>query len=220
MLKSRHTEDSQIEFGIDEAGRGCLWGPLFAAAVCVPSEDTWSEEDRKGWAGVKDSKKLSPKRRAVAEAFIKARATYGIGRVESSEIDKLGMTRSNQLAFERALGSLQADRVIIDGIIPCPGLDYKIQQIVEPEADGTYLAVAAASILAKEARDRWVLEQCEAEPSLDERYGLKNSKGYGTAKHRAGVTTHGMHSQHRRLFLRKLLGIQCEVISQCEITDE
>jgi ribonuclease HII len=220
MLKSRHTSDLEVEFGIDEAGRGCLWGPLFAAAVCVPSEDIWSEEDRKAWAGVKDSKKLSPKRRAVAETFIKARTTYGIGRVEAAEIDKLGMTRSNQLAFERALGTFQAGRVIIDGVLSCPTLSSTIQQIVEPEADGTYLAVAAASILAKEARDRWVLEQCEVEPTLDERYGLKSSKGYGTAKHRAGVTTHGMHSQHRRLFLRKLLGIQCDVIGQCEIIDE
>lgn len=216
MLKSRHTEDSVIEVGIDEAGRGCLWGPLIAAAVCLPAEATWPEEDRKMWAMVKDSKKVTPKRRAALEAFLQEKAmAIGIGRVEPAEIDTLGMTRANQLAFERAYVAtgVQAGRLLIDGILSLPSCN--VEQVVEAEADGKYLAVAAASIVAKETRDRWVLEQCEADSQLDEKYGLRSSKGYGTAKHRAGVTTHGMHSLHRRLFLRKLLGYEV-----CVINDE
>jgi ribonuclease HII len=82
------------------------------------------------------------------------------------------------------------------------------EQSIEPQADGTYLAVAAASILAKEARDAMVKEACTADPSLDEKYGLLKSKGYGTAAHRAAIQKHGMHVWHRRLFLRKLLGLE------------
>ena len=168
------------------------------------------------WAMVKDSKKVTPKRRAALESFIRAKAVaVGVGIVEPAEIDSLGMTRSNQLAFERAYAAtgLSAGRLLIDGILSLP--DTPVEQIVEAEADGRYLAVAAASIVAKETRDRWVLEQCEADTTLDEKYGLRSSKGYGTAKHRAGVTTHGMHSLHRRLFLRKLLGYEI-----CAIKDD
>ena len=220
MLKPRHTTDSRIEAGIDEAGRGCLWGPLLAAAVILPAEETWSLTDREQFAKIKDSKKLTPKRRAALEGFIKEKCTWSVGRVEAAEIDQLGMTRSNQAAFRRALGGLRtpATRAIIDGILSLPDLDVAVEQQVLPEADGTYLAVAAASILAKEGRDRWVLEQCAADKTLDERYGLSSSKGYGTAVHRAGVQKHGMHAEHRRLFLRRLLGIQME--SSCLIEDE
>jgi len=217
MLKSRHIDDSLKEVGIDEAGRGCLWGPLVAAAVSIPPESSWSDEDRIKWGMIKDSKQLSPKKRALLQAFIKEKAAFGIGYVEASEIDTFGMTRSNQLAFQRAYDSIGIDtcRVIIDGILGMPDLNKDIEQVVCVEADGLYLAVAAASIVAKETRDTWVLHECAKDDSLDTKYGLKSSKGYGTAKHRAGVTTHGMHSQHRRLFLRKLLGNDI-----CKITDE
>ena len=100
-------------------------------------------------------------------------------------------------------------RYLIDGILGLPEKEVLgAEQVVEPQGDGTYLAIAAASILAKEGRDRIVRELCSAEPGLDERYGLGSSKGYGTAKHREAIRQHGMHAQHRRLFLRKLLGLE------------
>lgn len=205
MLKPRHTIDEKEEVGIDEAGRGCLWGPLIAAAVQWPEESEWTEEIRGISAMIKDSKKVTPKRRAVLEAAIKHHAiAWSIGRVEASEIDEYGMTHANRMAFKRALDGLGKvpGRVLIDGILV---LHSGAEEIIEPHGDATYLSIAAASILAKEGRDRIVREMCEADTSLDETYGLLNSKGYGTLKHRNAIKEHGVHEQHRRLFLRKLL---------------
>lgn len=208
MLKSRHTNDAVQEVGIDEAGRGCLWGPLMAGAVVWPREDSWTKEVRTVSTQIRDSKKLSAKRRGVLEAAIKQHAVaWSVGRVESTEIDALGMTASNRLAFQRALEGIgpappEGRRLLIDGCLDLPGQ----VQIVEPQADGLYIAVAAASILAKEGRDRIVGDLCLAKPALQERYGLQSSKGYGTAKHRAAIQQYGVDPGHRRLFLRKLLG--------------
>jgi ribonuclease HII len=172
---------------------------------------------------IKDSKKLSAKRRAVLEKEIKRFAVgWGLGRVEASEIDSLGMTRANRLAFKRAveaLGIRPQSRYIIDGILGFPAEDLgDAEQIVEPQGDGTYLAVAAASILAKEGRDRMVQEMCEGDTELDRKYGLLNSKGYGTAKHRGAIQKYGMHEMHRRLFLRKLLGLEHNIQEGSEFT--
>jgi ribonuclease HII len=208
MLTPRHTQDSKQEAGIDEAGRGCLWGPLIAAAVMWPEESSWSEEVREISLHIKDSKKISAKQRAVLEEGIKKHAiAWGTGRVEATEIDTLGMTKANRLAFTRALAAIpRPDRIIVDGIISvCAD---GIEEILEPQADGKYLAVAAASIIAKEAHDTIVKDLCSTDSTLHERYGLLSSKGYGTAKHRGAIQEHGMHSQHRRLFLRKLLGLE------------
>jgi ribonuclease HII len=203
MLKSRHTEDNALEAGIDEAGRGCLWGPLVSAAVIWP--ENLPESDRTLAAQIKDSKLLTPKKRVALETFIKRVAIWSTGSVTAQEIDDLGMTRSNRLAFQRALNGLNTkpSRIIIDGILE---LHSGLQEIVEPKADGTYIAVAAASILAKEARDTLVRELCATDPTLESRYSILSSKGYGTAAHRAAVKEHGMLPGHRRLFLRKLLG--------------
>ena len=206
MLKPRHTDDNKEEVGIDEAGRGCLWGPLIAAAVQWPDESNWTEEIREISGMIKDSKKVSPKRRAILEEAIKKHAiSWSLGRLEASEIDEIGMTRANRLAFQRALDGLPSlpDRVLIDGILV---LNSGAEEIIEPHGDATYLSIAAASILAKEGRDRIVREMCEADSSLDTKYGLLSSKGYGTLKHRNAVKEHGVHQQHRKLFLRKLLG--------------
>jgi ribonuclease HII len=210
MLKPRFKEDTRVEAGIDEAGRGCLWGPLVAAAVIWPSESSWSEEVRTISGQIRDSKKLSAKRRKVLEQQIQEHAVaWSVGRVEAAEIDTSGMTRSNRLAFERALAGIpiEVERVLIDGILgiaPREGLE----QIVEPKGDSSYISIAAASIIAKEARDKIVEDLCNDDAQLEEKYSIKGSKGYGTLKHREGIKEHGMHSLHRRLFLRKLLGLE------------
>ena len=215
MLKNRHTEDECIEAGIDEAGRGCLWGPMVAAACVWP--ESLSAEDRILEAQINDSKRLTPKKRAVLEAFIKRVAQWSLGTVEAAEIDRIGMTRANRLAFQRAFEGLPVKpaRIIIDGVLPMDPTD-GVAQIVEPKADSMYISIAAASILAKEGRDRMVKEQCATDPSLEQQYSILSSKGYGTEKHRAGLKTHGMHALHRRLFLRKILGIEhsCEYSPQ------
>lgn len=224
MLKARYSEqDEYLEAGIDEAGRGCFWGPMVAAAVIWPTpEAAWSEQLRAISATIKDSKKLTPKRRAVAEAAIKANAfSWAIGRVEAEEIDALGMTAANQLAFTRAVQGLatQPQRLLVDGYLQVPGVA-GMEQIIEPKADGTYLAVAAASILAKEEHDRIIVDAVAADPVLQEHYCILKGKGYGTAPHCAGLRTHGVYAGHRRLFLRNLLGASVYTKpADCYITD-
>ncbi len=228
MLKPRYKDDAAVEAGIDEAGRGCFWGPMVAAAVIWPREDTWTEEVRKLSATIRDSKRHTPKRRAVlAEAIQTHAVSWAVGRVEAAEIDALGMTASNRLSFARAIQGLKIvpGRLIIDGCLYLDTKDFSQEQIVEPKADGTWLAVAAASILAKEGRDTMVLDACAADPSLEEKYAIGSSKGYGTGPHSAGILKYGMHPEHRRLFLRNLLGshvhtrIETETAAPCRIQD-
>lgn len=208
MLALRHTDDLLIEVGVDEAGRGPLWGPLYAGAVIWTHE--MSEEQAAVAAGIKDSKKLSAKRRnELAECIKGCAIDWGVGSVSAAEIDEIGMTKANQLAFERALGTLtiMPERLIIDGCLSLYSAPWSlIEQVVEPEADGKYLAVAAASIIAKVEHDDWITEFCELNTNIAERYDLLSCKGYGTKKHREGILEFGPHELHRRLFLRKLLG--------------
>ena len=216
MLSSRYKADELLEVGIDEAGRGCFWGPMVAGAVVWPDESAWTEEIRSLSASIKDSKKLSAKKRAALFDQIKQHAvSWGIGFVEAAEIDAMGMTQANRLAFTRALDALPVRpvRLLIDGLL---GLDEGAypEQIIEPRADGTYIAVAAASIIAKEGRDRYVIEACDADAALD-RYSIRSSKGYGTAAHCVALREHGVDRRHRRLFLRNLLGQ--DIYSACLI---
>jgi len=206
MLKSRYKDDNLIECGLDEAGRGCLWGPFFAGAVIWKKEELWTDEIRELSALIKDSKKLSAKKRdKIYEGILKHAEAYGVGIVTSQEIDSWGMTKANRTAFERALNALniKPERILIDG---CLAIDIKIEQIVEPELDNTYISVAAASILAKVSRDKAIVEMTQKDNLLNEKYDLENNKGYGTLKHRNGILKYGKHELHRNLFLRKLLG--------------
>jgi ribonuclease HII len=223
MLQLRHTEDEAIEVGIDEAGRGCLWGPLYAAAVIWPPEMTPEQEAIAPL--IKDSKKVTAKRRIALAQSIKDHALdWGIGIVSSAEIDQVGMTKANQLAFTRALNSLsiEPERLLIDGILSIYENPWCFtEQVVEPEADGKYLPVAAASILAKTEHDAWVREFCDLNENIAERYDLTSCKGYGTAKHRTGILEFGEHEFHRKLFLRKLYaGRQVEDDSMLKVKEE
>ncbi len=206
MLKLRHTEDSITEVGIDEAGRGCFWGPLYAAAVVWKSD--LNESELEVTQQIKDSKKLSPKRRiALAKGIKEIAVAWAIGVVTPSEIDSLGMTKSNQLAFTRALDGLKVkpERLLIDGILSIMDMPWSLtEQVVEVEADNHYVAVAAASILAKTEHDEWIQQYCNLNQNIAETYNLLSNKGYGTAKHRAAIVQYGTHSLHRQTFLRKL----------------
>jgi ribonuclease HII len=222
FLKVRHTVDTRIEAGIDEAGRGCLWGPLYAAAVIWPPEEEWMEEHKTIAPHIKDSKKLSAKKRALlAEGIRDLAMDTGIGIVTPAEIDSYGMSYANKLAFQRALDSLliPPDRILLDGILSLGADQLESRNIQSQETivdgDALYLPIAAASILAKEARDSYVKACVETEPALETHYSIGSSKGYGTEKHRKGILAHGNHTGHRNLFLRKLLGNR----SDCLISD-
>ena len=207
MLKNRYNDDNKIECGIDEAGRGSLWGPLYAGAVVWPHESVWTQEVRDISEKIKDSKKLSEKKRNILYDDIKKYAVaYSVGIVKNNEIDSWGMSKANRTAFTRALGALNVapQRILLDG---CLSIDVPLdtELIVEPKLDNTYICVAAASILAKVSRDKYVVDYIETHKELQTNYDLANNKGYGTLKHRNGILKYGKDDAHRNLFLRKLL---------------
>ena len=208
-LKISYKQDSICEVGVDEAGRGPLWGPLTAAAVILPPEDIWTSTYRELVAKIKDSKKISAKKRESLSKEIKEFAIgYGIGQVTPQEIDMWGATVANQTAFRRALHDLNNQgpiRILIDGILPLPSLNTGEEQVTIIDGDATYLSIAAASILAKVSHDTWVIEWCKDNVADATKYDLVNCKGYGTAKHRDGILKHGYTELHRRLYLRKLI---------------
>jgi ribonuclease HII len=173
--------------GIDEVGRGCMAGPLVAGAVLLD----------KPIRGLKDSKKLTRQQRQVLDATIRDRAlAYGIGWVMHDELDAVGMTQAIRLAMQRALAEIGRtyDTVIIDG-------NYNFLQHIDGtetmiKADDTIPAVSAASIIAKVARDTWMIEAAQTYPG----YGFESHVGYCTPQHRAAVATLGVCELHRRLF--------------------
>ncbi|KKW91411.1 MULTISPECIES: ribonuclease HII [Sphingobium] len=174
--------------GVDEAGRGPLAGPVVAAAVILRQEDCPE--------GLNDSKQLSAARRAVLEGEIKARALcWGLGVASVDEIDSLNILWATMLAMTRAVEALTQDcaHVLVDGN-RCPQWRWASTAIVE--GDAKCLSIAAASILAKEARDRMMIEAAAAHPH----YGWESNKGYGSAKHLAALREHGPTPLHRRSF--------------------
>jgi len=209
MLSLRHTQDALQEIGCDEAGRGCFWGPIMAGAVLWPPFDAWTEEHKAVAPQIKDSKKISPKKReTLADAIQRLALKAGVGVVSNAEIDARGITWANQEAFRRALKALDLPsdhlkdvRLLLDGELTIP--DWNGEQHTIVEGDNTYLCIGAASILAKVTHDRWIQAYCDGQTLCAEQYGLRTSKGYGTAVHRLGLQTHGAHELHRRTFIRK-----------------
>ncbi|GAB4572986.1 MAG: ribonuclease HII [Anaerolineae bacterium] len=182
--------------GLDEAGRGAWAGPVAAAAVILPLDRPDLAEIL---AGVTDSKRLSPERRDELAPLIKEVALdWAVGRCTSKEIDELGIVAATKKAMARALRKLDLDpeHVLIDAI----NLDTDIlpleQQTRIIKGDQKSLSIAAASILAKVTRDRFMVALDEQYPE----YGFANHKGYGTKEHRAGLTTHGPCTAHRHTF--------------------
>jgi ribonuclease HII len=223
MLKSRFIEDALVEIGVDEAGRGPLWGPLMAAAVQLPPESDWTPRQRTILTQMKDSKKLSAKKReTLAKELCESGIPYGIGIVTAAEIDTLGATRANQLVFRRALDGLSGlegpRRILIDGILPLNDATPEEECHTIIEGDANYISIATASVLAKVTHDKWVIDWCKENVADAAKYDLLNCKGYGTAKHRDGILKYGYTDLHRRLYLRKLIpGI---VVSRYQFIDE
>jgi ribonuclease HII len=205
MLSLRHTPDEKPEIGLDEAGRGSFWGPLMAGAVLWPPRDQWTQEHEALSPQIRDSKKIAPKKRVRLAADIKRLCVaWAVGSVTNTEIDEQGIVWANQEAFRRAFEGLKGFkssecRLLIDGEWQIP--DWSGEQHTIVEGDNTYLCIGAASILAKVAHDEYVEGFSDKEELAC--YDLKGSKGYGTAKHRAGLIANGAHALHRRTFVRK-----------------
>ncbi len=192
MLKS-HYYESLIEAGCDEAGRGCLAGSVYAAAVILPSD--YQNEL------LNDSKKLTAKKRyALREEIERDAIAWAVGIVTPEEIDKINILNASFLAMHRALDQLQVrpEAVIVDGNRFKPYQDLPSTTIVK--GDGKYLAIAAASILAKTYRDDYMLSLAEEYPQYD----WQSNMGYPTKKHRQAILEYGITPYHRKSY--NLLG--------------
>jgi ribonuclease HII len=174
--------------GVDEAGRGPLAGPVFAAAVIL--------DDLVPIAGLNDSKKLSAKRRERLYDEIRAKALCcSVAMASVEEIDRLNILQATMLAMQRAIKGLRLKpaKVLVDGN-RLPTLDVLAEAVVG--GDAKIQAISAASILAKVSRDRWADELHQRHPD----YGFDRHKGYGTAEHMAALQRHGPLPEHRRSF--------------------
>jgi ribonuclease HII len=179
--------------GADEVGRGAWAGPVVAAAVILPA-DAHSVAPLLGV--VDDSKKLTPRTRERLFDVIHAHAeAIGVGSASAEEIDAVGITEANRVALARAIGHLgvQPDFVLLD-FFTLPQL--QLPQRGVPHGDALSLTIAAASIIAKVTRDRWIVGQDDSHPG----YGFARHKGYGTAMHRTALAALGPCALHRRSY--------------------
>lgn len=193
-----------LEAGVDESNRGGLIFDVFAGCVVLPAE--FPDEKYKQ---IKDSKKLSAKKRAELAEYIKAVAvTWGVGTATHKEIDDTNILAATMKAMHRAIDAAYKkkafDKLIIDGLhfngyIP-PGADQEAVPFnCVTKADATYLNVAAASILAKHHHDVALLELIDKHPYL-EKYDLRKNQGYGTARHLEAIKKYGITQFHRKTF--------------------
>lgn len=192
MLLS-HYYEGLVEVGCDEAGRGCLAGSVYAAAVILPPD---YENEL-----LNDSKKLSAKKRYTLRAEIERDAVaWAVGVVTPEEIDKINILNASFLAMHRALDQLKVrpEAVIVDGNRFKPYQELPFTTIVK--GDGKYLSIAAASILAKTYRDDYMQVLAKEYPQYD----WQSNMGYPTKKHRKAISKHGVTPYHRKSF--NLLG--------------
>lgn len=188
MLKPYFTKGI-IEAGCDEAGRGCLAGPVFAAAVILP--------EAPDLPGLDDSKKLSEKARYILRPLIeKSAIAFAVAKVDPEEIDEINILNASYLAMHRALNQLAVnpDQILVDGNRFKPYGE--IPHLCIVKGDGKFLSIAAASILAKTYRDDYMIALHKLFPD----YKWNQNKGYPTVHHRAIINKSGITPYHRKSF--------------------
>jgi ribonuclease HII len=200
-------DDGSVEVGLDEAGRGSLWGRLYVGAVIMAPDDEAYFDNGVALRQITDSKALTRRRRAVLADWIRENAIEAVVNwAEPEEIDRINILRADMAAMHRALNSMEIpfQRILVDGDQWSPwcgaGVTEPTPAIMICEGDAKSLPIAAASIIAKEAHDAWVRAEVAAQPVLDERYGLSRNMGYGTAEHMAGLKKWGPADGHRHSF--------------------
>lgn len=211
-----HASDTAFEIGIDEAGRGPLFGPVFVAAVVLPKD---SESFHHEW--MRDSKKIKSKKMMTELAnYIKQNALYWhVDCADAETIDRHNILSSVMTCMHNCVTGIVAKmrnkgKSVVDGLLLVDGNYFKpyvkydestddfmsITHTTVEKGDGTYSSIAAASILAKEAHDAYIAEMCAKYPALSERYSLDKNVGYGTKAHIDGIKTHGITQWHRKSF--------------------
>ena len=188
-----HEDGFAVVCGVDEAGRGPLAGPVYAAAVILP--DGLEE------LGINDSKKMSEKKReALFDIITDNAVAYGIGFATETEIDEINILNATFLAMRRAVEAMgvKPDLVLVDGNRK-PNTGYEEMTLVKGDAKS--ISISAASILAKVSRDRYMKDLAERHPE----YKFEQHKGYGTKLHYEMIEQYGILPDHRRSFLKKIL---------------
>ncbi len=188
-----HEEGFAVVCGVDEAGRGPLAGPVYAAAVILP--------DGLENMGINDSKKMSEKKReALFDIIVENAIAYGIGFATEKEIDEINILNATFLAMRRAVEAMgvKPDLVLVDGNRK-PGTGYEEMTLVKGDAKS--ISISAASILAKVSRDRYMKDLAERHPE----FKFEQHKGYGTKLHYEMIEQYGILPDHRRSFLKKIL---------------
>ena len=197
VLETHYLENT-LEAGIDEAGRGPMFGRLYIGAAILPLEGFEHTLMR-------DSKKLSARKRLIAFDYIKENAIdYSIHYVSAAEIDMHNILQATLNGMHKALDKLLVapDYLLVDG--SCFNPYEKNEKLIPHKCftggDDRYTPIAAGSILAKVAHDKYIEDICKDNPELDERYGLLSNKGYGTQQHISGIKEHGISKWHRKTF--------------------
>ena len=215
-LNKYYSEDENIvEIGVDEVGRGPLFGRVYTAAVILPKDDSFDHSK------MKDSKKFHSKQKILEAAeYIKQNAiAWSVSYESEITIDEINILQATQQAMHSAINkciikneeqSKQSTQVklLIDGNYFKPIVKYnsvrkmleQVDYVCIEGGDNKYTAIAAASIIAKVARDTYIEELCAANPELIEKYSIDSNKGYGAKKHMDGIKEHGITIWHRRSF--------------------
>lgn len=182
----------QFIIGVDEVGRGCLAGPVYAAAVCLKPAGFIKE--------INDSKTLNPKKRKILSDRIKVEHHICIASSSLKEIEELNILHASLLAMKRAVLGLKLDlsnsHILVDGTFTIPGLEPKITQTALIKGDLRATPIAAASIVAKVTRDELLIAMAEDYPD----YGFEKHKGYSTKLHKEAIKKFGPTKEHRRTF--------------------
>ena len=192
-----YMEKDRLEVGIDEAGRGPLFGPVYTAAVIFPQDEELLNDL------IVDSKKLtSHRKRLMAYDYVKENAIdYSIFAVDEKMIDKLNIFHATYWGTHRALDNLTVipEHILMDGnkFKPYDRDGEYIPHTCVVKGDNKYASIAAASILAKVERDLFIENICDKYPILEERYNMRNNKGYGTKDHMSGIEKYGVTDKHR-----------------------
>ena len=198
LLPLPNMEDKKFLIaGVDEVGKGCLFGPVYAAAVILSKEN----ETKLLSQGLKDSKKLSHRQRNILVPLIKTNSiAWTIGQASAREIDVVGIRNATEKAMLRALEKFSSppDLILVDGTLPIrfwPG-----KQKTQVRGESHFASIAAASVLAKEARDELIKRLARKYNC----YGLEKNKGYGTEIHRTNLIKAGATKLHRKSFISRL----------------
>ena len=207
LTKFYNQDWNKLEVGIDEAGRGPLFGRVYTAAVILPKDESFKYD----W--LKDSKKFSSEKKILEVAnYIKENAlAWNVTYNDEKNIDKINIRQSVLSSMHDSIKGVMKDKqkeyfLLVDGNDFKPYMRYENEMFLPVEhqciegGDNKYCAIAAASILAKTERDKYIQELCEENPDLKEKYGIHKNKGYGTREHLVGISNHGISKWHRKTY--------------------